>query len=442
MRSRPLVVTGLGLLEQSTRRTFLKGSLAAGGAWLVGCSSDGSSGGGSGGGAGTGTGGVGAGGSGGAGGTAGAAGDAGADVVTPQCNDPFAGGSMVEELLFANEDYSVPLEVPFNVGWDGRLYTDLSKLSPSNLVISNEKFYIRTRYPDQIDESKPWNIAVSGLVDTPANLSVADITALSKPQGVHVLECSGNGKGAHFGLLSAADWAGAPVKDVLASLSIKPEATRVLISGFDDHSVPSAGGHSTPGASWVFTFDQLEQAGAFFAVEMNGETLPKDHGFPVRLFVPGWYGCTCIKWVDQIVLVDDSEPATSQMMEFASRTHQVGTPALAKDYKPASMDQTATPVRIERWDVGGQVVYRIVGIMWGGYQVTDKLEVRFGGGPWEPVDVCPAQTTNQTWTLWTHAFKPPAPGTYPILMRVNDPAIPQIRLDMGWYVREVTITQV
>src|SRR6185436_10905211 len=134
-------------------------------------------------------------------------------------------------------------------------------------------------------------------------------------------------------------------------------ATRVLVSGFDDHSQPST--HSTAGASWIFTLAELAETGAFLATRMNGEPLPRDHGFPLRLVVPGWYGCTCIKWVDAISFVDDDALATSQMQEFASRTMQNGMPALARDYLPAEIDQAAMPVRVEEWNVGGRLAYRV-----------------------------------------------------------------------------------
>jgi DMSO/TMAO reductase YedYZ molybdopterin-dependent catalytic subunit len=357
------------------------------------------------------------------------------------CSSAFAGGEQVAEVPFAGED-PVAFGTPIGAGLDGRLYTDLSKLAPDELITPNELFYIRTRYPDLLDPGADWAIDVSGLVAAPVALSLADISPLVKPMGAHLLECSGNTSGGKFGLLSACEWDGAPLSDVLAAVGVRPEATRVLVSGFDNHSQPSAGGHSTPGASWIFSFDQLEAAGAFLATKMNGEPLPNDHGAPVRLFVPGWFGCTCIKWVNQIVLVDDTAPATSQMQEFASRTHQNGVPALAADYSPAKIQQAAMPIRIEKWNVGGSVLYRVVGIAWGGDVPTDDLQIAFDDGAWEPVEMCPPHTQNATWTLWTFAWKPAQPGTFTIALRVADPSVPQIRLDAGWYERSVSIDEV
>jgi DMSO/TMAO reductase YedYZ molybdopterin-dependent catalytic subunit len=330
---------------------------------------------------------------------------------------------------------------------NGRLYTDLSKLEPndpSTLLIANERHYIRTRYPDLIDPNAPWKIAVSGLVKTPLDVTL-DMLApkVKKDLGPFVMECSGNGSFAGFGMLSAARWSGVPLQDVLAMVELEPTAKRVLVSGFDQYSQPQPS-NSTPGASWIFTFEQLTSAGAILATEMNGVPLPKDHGFPVRLLVPNWYGCTNIKWVDTITLVDDDAPATSQMQEYAARTHQTGTPALARDYVPATIDQAAMPIRIEKWrTAAGAILYRVIGIMWGGYRVTDKLMIRFTTtDEGQRVDVCPPQTTNATWTLWTYAWRPTQVGQYSITMKIDDATIPTKRLDLGFYRRRATITEV
>lgn len=413
---------GFPVLE---RRAFLQRGLTAMGGLALGCGSDPTA--------------VALGGSAGAGGQ-----DAGADALdggSPPCADPVAAGARLSIVPFLDEG-EIPFETLLGEGWDGRLYTDLSKLDADALIVDNDRFYVRTRYPDLLDPNLPWSIRVHGLVQAERQLSLDDLRPLSVPRGAHVLECSGNSRGGHFGLLSAAEWGGVALTQVLSMVNAKSSATGVLVSGFDEHSVPSVGGHSKPGASWVFRFDQLQASGAFLALEMNGAPLPAEHGKPVRLFVPGWYGCTCIKWVNDIRFVDDSEPSTPQMQEFASRTHQVGVPALAKDFQPANIQQAAMPVRVEKWKLGQEIVYRVVGILWGGAEPTDALEMRFGSLGFAAVDVCPAQTQNQTWTLWSHVVRPTAPGVHDVDLRIADPAIPQRRLDAQYYRRSVAIDEV
>lgn len=357
------------------------------------------------------------------------------------CDDPAVEGEFLGLLPFTGGD-PIPFHTLRNEGWDGRLYTDLSLIDRDRPLTPNDEFYVRTRFPDllDLDAMTPWTLAVEGLVAAPGDIGLDALMPLVRPLGVHLLECSGNGRRAHYGLMSTAAWAGIPIGEVLDRVEALPEASRVEIGGFDRHSRPSAGGHSTPGASWIFTREQLERQGAFLAVEMNGEPLPLDHGFPVRLIVPGWYGCTCIKWVDSIRLLADDAPATPQMQEFARRTHQDGVPALARDYAPADMQQAAMPVRIERWRVDGRERLRVFGILWGGARPTDRLTIRFApDAPFAPVSICPAMADNRTWTLWTHTWDPPAPGEYVIRCGIDDPMISTRRLDVGYYDRFVTV---
>ena len=140
---------------------------------------------------------------------------------------------------------------------------------------------------------------------------------------------------------------------------------------------------------------------------MNGQSLNKDHGAPVRLIVPGWYGCTSIKWVNAITLVDENFLATSQMQEFAGRTHQQGVPKLARDYRPATIDQAAMPIRIEKWFVDGRIKYRVVGILWGGSRPVKALEIRFNpklARDHRPAIIDQASTAIRAWSRpWKYA---------------------------------------
>src|SRR5579862_573300 len=199
-------------------------------------------------------------------------------VVAPR--DAFQGGHHLGLIEFVGEGV-VPMEAPMGTGLDGRLYTDLSAIAIDNPVIPNDKFYLRTRASELLVEGKPWAIKVTGLLQRPMQVSMSDLQKMSKPAGLHLMECSGNVRYAHFGMLSVADWAGAPVSDVLDRLEIYKAASHVLISGYDDYPIASTS--SSPGASWIFNVDELKSARAFFATQMNGLPLPKDHGAPVRL---------------------------------------------------------------------------------------------------------------------------------------------------------------
>jgi len=366
------------------------------------------------------------------------------DVVWPKirqdtAKDALAGGKLLGVADFSKEA-PVPMETAFGDGLDGRMYTDLSRLSPQTSVTPTDSFYIRTLVSPLLNSEKPWVVRVNGLVAKPFELSVEELRKTGKPKGIHLMECAGNARSVHFGLMSAADWAGVPLIDLVESAKPKSQSTRVLVSGFDTYPTKSVS--SQPGASWVFTIDELKAAGAFLATEMNGNPLTKDHGAPIRLVVPGWYGCACIKWVNEITLVEDGAEATSQMQEFAGRTQQQGAPKLVRDYKPATIDQAAMPTRIEKWLVDERIKYRVTGILWGGSRPVTALEIRFNPEeeyvPVESVE----RKVNDPWSFWTHIWSPKQTGTYLIRLRINDAQIAARRLDAGYYVRSVEITEV
>ena len=355
-------------------------------------------------------------------------------------NDPFAGSKKLGVVGFAGE-LPLDMDTPIGEELDGRLYTDLSALTPENRVIPSAKFYLRSRASKLLDAGKPWTMRLNAPGREPESFAFARLKAMEQSMGVHLMECAGNTRAFHFGLMSAATWTGMPISDVLKPISNQAAATtRVLVSGFDKYQATSA--TSQPGASWIFTLDELKASRAFLATQMNGAPLTKDHGAPVRLVVPGWYGCTCIKWVDEITLVSDDAPATSQMQEYAARTHQQGVPDIAREFRPAIIQHAAMPIRIERWLVNNKIKYRVVGILWGGgSQRVRVLEIRFNPeDDYVPVDHLD-QTSEDSWSFWTHAWTPEKPGTYLIRLRVKEPNVPTIRLDAGYYVRAVDIAE-
>ena len=333
-----------------------------------------------------------------------------------------------------------PVETTVGAGLGERLALDLSTVSPGALLTPQDRFFIRTGCPDRRPPTSSWKIRVHGLVDSPVEIALDALQREAVPQGAHLLECAGNSRRAHFGFMSAAEWTGVRLDHVLERVGRLPRATRALVSGFDEHSVGDPG--SVPGASWIFGLDQVRASGAFLATQMNGAPLGRDHGDPVRLVVPGWYGCASIKWVNEIVLVDDEAPPTDHMREYAGRTHQaaVRPRTRASDFQPATVDPAALPVRVEKLGgAGGRISYRMVGIVWGGPTPARALGIRFnphlGFTPVEDV----GRADGHTWALWSHRFEPPAPGRYRIELAVSDPAVRTRRLDAGFYAREIEI---
>ena len=351
-----------------------------------------------------------------------------------------------------------PLDTTVGAGLGRRRALDLSVLSPDTLLTPRDKFFVRTGCPDRLPPARSWKVRVHGLVETPLQIPIEELRREATDEGPHLLECAGNSRAAHFGLISAARWSGVRVQRLLERARLRPRATRVLVSGFDEHQVLDA--DSVPGASWVFGLDDIRDSGAFLATEMNGAPLGPDHGYPVRLVVPGWYACASIKWVNEIVIVDDEAPATDHMREYAGRTHQDPTgprdrflmergrrpegPPLARDFQPARIDPAAVPVRVEkRIETDGRTTYRIVGILWGGVPrgpfPAHALRIRIDPGLGEASMETTTTGPGSPWTLWSHSFEPRARGRHRIELAIREPGVRTRRLDMAYYAREIEI---
>jgi DMSO/TMAO reductase YedYZ molybdopterin-dependent catalytic subunit len=314
-------------------------------------------------------------------------------------------------------------------GLDARRFTDLAKLQPDRLTTPIREFFLRTAAPRGLSADRAkWPLALETL------------DRQARPMGAHLIECSGNTDPDNFGLMSVAEWDGVPLEEAIASLPAPDGAAGVLVSGLDEIASSAS---SAAGASWVFSSANIAKTGAFLALRMNGEPLPPDHGAPLRLVVPGWYGCTWIKWVNELRKVGPSEPVTPQMVEFSLRTHQRTIPKIAFEYEPPVIDLAATPIRVEKRRVDGRLEYRILGIVWGGERPVDRLMIRFraGDAP-QPFTLCPAPRTHRTWSLWEYWWRPTAPGLYSITLTAADSAIRTRRLDVSFYVRRVLIDEI
>lgn len=352
--------------------------------------------------------------------------------------DPLRGGEFAGALEFEDEGHA-PLDTLVGDELDGRQYTDLTHLDRRHLVVPTDYFYVRTRASHLLKTSGSWSIHVAS-ASASRHIAIDELNSHAEPQGLQLMECAGNNRAVHFGMIGVASWDGVPLAHLLDQTGFDQRA-RILVSGFDEYSA-SPRTPSVAGASWIFSHDDIYKSQAFLATSMNGQPLTRDHGAPVRLVLPGWYGCACIKWVNEIRAAADSVPATSQMQEYAARTHQHGMPLQASEYEPAVIDPAAMPIRVEKWLVNGAIKFRVIGIVWGGSRPAGHLLIRCRPDePYVPVNaVEPAPQS--PWALWSYIWTPQQPGIYRIRLRLADPSIRTRRLDTGFYVRQVQVDRV
>lgn len=353
-------------------------------------------------------------------------------------SEPLKGGNFVRTVAFVGES-NLPANKMFFQGLNGRKFFDLATVKENGQITPTEQFFIRTGPPQLPELLVSWSVQVKPELGRGKAVPIGQLIPAVAPMGAHLIECAGNDRPAHFGLMSVANWGGIPLVEVLKKWNFSKNRL-IKVAGFDKHTGTPHG--SVEGASWVFTYEQLEQTGAFLATQMNGADLPVEHGAPARLIVPGWYACTHFKWLSEISGVPDNEPPTSQMMEFASRTNQNGEPKLAKDFSPANVDFVAMPVRVEQWQVGTKTKYLVAGISWGGTKSPEALMIRFNNkSEYVPVKAF-QHSALATWSVWSHVWTPKAPGRYRIQLRVNDRTVPTRKMGVGYYARKVDIPSV
>jgi DMSO/TMAO reductase YedYZ molybdopterin-dependent catalytic subunit len=143
---------------------------------------------------------------------------------------PRGPGKLLGVVPFADES-GVQSGTVMGSGLDGRLALDLTTLDSNSLITSNDRFFIRSCQPDQLDSRVPWKVALHGLDKTPHVLTLDDLRPMVEPQGTHLMECAGNPRGYQFGLLSAANWSGIPLATVLERTKSRSKDSLVLRSG-------------------------------------------------------------------------------------------------------------------------------------------------------------------------------------------------------------------
>lgn len=267
-------------------------------------------------------------------------------------------------------------------------------------------------------------------------------------------ECSGNGLFFAHGMLGLGEWRGVSWRTVLPLLAdVRGGATHVEVVGFDEESRPSNPPHgfyqSYPGASWIFSLEDLDANDAMLALQLSGESLDLDHGAPVRLIVPGWYGCSHIKWLQGLRFCDRAEPPSAQMLEFAGRCNQPSPlPSLASEFLPATIPLSATVFQAELWTAGsGSAAVLLRGLLWGGgpgdwaakLQST-SLRLRLDRERAVPLSMEAVGTADRWgWQPWLALWPTPRPGRYVLEMRCPGNRPHAWKINRGSFDRELVV---
>jgi len=271
-----------------------------------------------------------------------------------------------------------------------------------------------------------WSLKIGGLVNQPANLSLDDIKKLPSRTEVVTMECAGNGR-ALFSprsvsqpwLLEAvgtAEWTGTSLKGVLEAVGVQKEAVEILFTGVDR----GIQGEEIQDYQRSLTIDEATRDEVMLVYEMNGRPLEPQHGYPLRLIVPGWYGMTSVKWLDRIEAV--AEPFNGYQMHatyrYAQTADDPGEPVDLMRVRalmvPPGIPDFLTRTRLLE---AGQVT--LTGRAWSGRASISRVEVSTdGGASWSDAQLAPEQS-QFAWRGWSSQWNA-TPGNHKLLVRATD----------------------
>lgn len=205
-------------------------------------------------------------------------------------------------------------------------------------ITPNDLFYVRSHAPVPKIDVDSFRLSVEGMVEKPFEVTLSQLQSEFKQyEAIATMTCAGNRRTEHSlvkpvggvpwqaGAIGNASWRGARLSDLLDKAGVKDGAKYVWFEGVDE--IKRSSGIIPFGASIPLAkamSDSGGMPGALVAYGMNGETLPEDHGFPMRTIVPGYIGARSVKWLGKIIVSD--RPSTNHYVATAYKLVTEGTP--------------------------------------------------------------------------------------------------------------------
>lgn len=275
---------------------------------------------------------------------------------------------------------------------------DLGIDGVESFVVPNDRFYrIDTALVVPQVPKDSWSLRIHGMVDTEMELNYADLLEREMIERYVTLSCVSNQIGGD--LVGNAKWQGVRMKDLLDEAGVQDGATQVVSRSIDGWSCGSP------------TSVIMDGRDAMLAIAMNGEPLPAEHGYPVRLVVPGLYGyVSATKWVTDIEL--------TRWEDFDGYWVPRGW---SKEGPVKTMARIDRPRSGRGYDGGATGVVDIAGLAWAVHRGVSKVEVSIDDGEWLPCELA-GVPSDDTWCQWRYQWADSTPGDHTVRARAYDGA--------------------
>ena len=293
------------------------------------------------------------------------------------------------------------------------------------MITPTDRFFFIQHYNKPDIDPASYRLKVTGLAKRPTELSLADLKAMRSVDVVNGYECSGNSPRAMQGLSSNGRFTGVRLRDVLDRVGVGDRAREVVFFGADKGNEDVVFRQTTLKVQQQFarsiTLENALKQEPLLAWALNGEPLRRDHGAPLRLVMPGWYGVANVKWLAEIHLQENRFLGNYQARWYRT-VRAVGGSGELTDGDTQFVETEVTRLNLKsviarvRKTASG---HRIHGFVLNDGTPLKSVEVKVDDGPWQPALLDPANT-RYSWKLFTYEWKGAAAGEHTIVSRATD----------------------
>ncbi|MGH8866412.1 MAG: sulfite oxidase [Actinomycetes bacterium] len=327
----------------------------------------------------------------------------------------------LEEVQLAARNHGMPLEM---------LRYDVTPLGTH---------YLLTHYDIPYVDPATWQLRIGGRVANPFSLDLDDLRARPRVTARVTLECAGNGRARLDPrpvsqpwlqeAVGTSDWTGTPLAPLLREAGLDEDAHDVVFTGADhglERGVEQDYARGLPVAEAL-------RDDVLLAYEINGAALPPQHGAPLRLVVPGWYGMTHVKWLSAIDVIDHAFDGYQNMTSYRYKqdADELGEP-VTRIYPRALMVPPGFPDFMTRTRVVDVGTHVLEGRAWSGWAPVTSVEVSVDDGrTWAPATLDP-EGEPYAWRHWSYRWDATEPGSRTLLARASDGAGHVQSVDLPW----------
>ncbi|MFN7921092.1 MAG: sulfite oxidase [Bryobacteraceae bacterium] len=283
-------------------------------------------------------------------------------------------------------------------------------------ITPTEQFFRVGHYGfPEVDLAK-WTLDVSGLVERPRSFSLDELRKRKSKEYVATLECSGNGPVG--GLIGNAKWRGTPLAPILKECGVKPGGIEVVFFAADSGVEKIRNAEYPQNFARSLSVRDAMKDDVLVCWELNGKPLDKNHGAPVRLIVPGWYGVAWVKWLTRIEVHDRAFLSRFMGRDYVTiRGEKKGDTTIWRETSVGRLNLKSVVARVVKRADGS---YRAMGAAWSDGTPIRNVEIRVDDGNWNSVNIDKKNSAPNCWVFWSWDWKDAKPGEHTLTARATD----------------------